>query len=324
LFLVWEKLSLVREGGKMFERAVKRVIKGALWRAQTYIQRLDEPDEDHKYDQDDYVYPWLNSIFVKLLTEAPGVLRLDYTWGFLHGVHLAKELGINRVSVIEFGVAGGNGLVSLDRAAEKIERILGVGIDVYGFDTGVGLPKPKDYRDLPNIFRESSFQMDVEALKKRLTRAQLVIGLVEDTVPKFIESKPPPVAFVSFDLDYYSSTMQAFKLLEAEEALLLPRVHCYFDDILGLTYSDYTGERLAISEFNASHPMRKISPIYGLRHFLPKAHAQSWWSEMFYMAHIFDHKLYGRPDGLVRQMHRYSLSLKDNESGASETAKSRT
>src|SRR4030095_11163560 len=129
----------------MFEKTVKRVVKAALWRARRYVRRLDEETaaeeaQRHNYDHDDYAYPWLNSIFMKLLSEERGVLRPSYTWGVLHGVHLAKTLGINRWSIIEFGVAGGNGLISLDRIAERIEAILGVGIEVYGFDTGVGLP----------------------------------------------------------------------------------------------------------------------------------------------------------------------------------------
>lgn len=121
----------------MFKKMVKRVVKGVLWRAQSWLE------EDHNYDQDDFAYPWLNSIFMKLLIEGHGVLRSNYIWGVLHGVHLAKALGINRVSVIEFGVAGGNGLISLERIAETIEAILEVGIDVYGFDTGIGLPNQK-------------------------------------------------------------------------------------------------------------------------------------------------------------------------------------
>ena len=60
--------------------------------------------------------------------------------------------------------------------------------------------------------------------------------------------------------------MHAFKLFEADRSMLLPRVHCYFDDIIGLTYSEFNGERLAIAEFNNAHPMTKISPIFGLRH----------------------------------------------------------
>src|SRR5262249_55178895 len=143
--------------------------------------------------------------------------------------------------------------------------------------------------------------MDVSALKRRLTRSRLHLGLVEESVPKFIGSQPAPIAFVSFDLDYYSSTVHAFKLFEADQSLLLPRVHCYFDDILGFTCSEFTGEPLAISEFKQKHAMRKISPVFGLRHFLPPEFRDEAWSEMMYMAHLFDHDLYGTKDGLVRR-----------------------
>jgi hypothetical protein len=263
---------------------------------------IESRNTDHKGKQDEFAYERLNSIFKKLVAEPACSARPYYTWGVLQGAHLGKAMGINRISVVEFGVAGGNGLISLERIAEKVEPIFGVNIDVYGFDTGGGLPKPLDYRDCPNLWSAGYFPMDKGKLQRRLRRAQLVLGLIEDTGPKFIESKPSPVAFVSFDLDYYSSTMQAFKLLEAEQSLLLPRIYCYFDDIIGFTYSEYNGERLAISEFNAAHPMRKISPIYGLKHFLPKPHADSWWAEMFYIAHAFDHELYNRPDGSIKRV----------------------
>ena len=79
----------------------------------------------------------------------------------------------------------------------------------------------------------------------------------------------------------------------------LARIHCYFDDIMGFTFSEYTGERLAITEFNNAHQMRKISPIFGFKYFLPKSYSGHLWSDQMYMAHIFDHDLYGRSDGLV-------------------------
>jgi hypothetical protein len=75
-------------------------------------------------------------------------------------------------------------------------------------------------------------------------------------------------------------------------------VYCYFDDIIGYTYSDYTGERLAIAEFNKAHDMRKLSPIYGLKHLVPSSYAQAWWVDLLYLAHIFDHSFYGHPDEL--------------------------
>jgi hypothetical protein len=276
-------------------------------RIRSYVKSLEAeasmgPDQklNGVYDPNRYqfAYLWLNSILTKLLSEEGKALRPKYTWGVLQGVHLAKVLGIDRVSVIEFGVAGGNGVVSLERIAERIEDILGVGIDVYGFDTAHGLPKPVDYRDCPNLWSQGLYRMDEEKLQKRLQRARLVLGLVDETIPQFIKSKPSPVAFVSFDLDYYTSTVQALKLLEADPALLLPRIYCYFDDILGFTYSEYNGERLAISEFNSSHNMRKISRIYGLRHFLPSTYSQAPWSEQYYIAHIFDHDLYCEKDNL--------------------------
>lgn len=289
----------------MFRKRIKAVLKGVVREIRDQIEWWDQEENEERsrsrnFDQDPFVYPWLNSLLVKLLREKGNAFRPHFTWGMLQAAHLSSVLGIKRISVIEFGVAGGNGLVSLEEVAKGVEALMGVGIDVYGFDTGVGLPKPVDYRDLPNAYQESDFCMNVDKLKKRLSKAQLFLGHVETTITKFIDLRPAPVAFISFDLDYYTSTMQAFKLFEAVPAVLLPRIHCYFDDILGFTFSEFTGERLAISDFNHTHQMRKISPIYGLRYFLPPPCANEQWVEGIYLAHIFEHPLYGVNDGLSK------------------------
>jgi hypothetical protein len=216
----------------------------------------------------------------------------NYTWGVIQAGNLAKTLGVPRISVVEFGVAGGNGLVALEKISERVSAHYDVGIDVYGFDTGVGLPQPEDYRDLPDILCQGDFPMDVTMLRKHLTKAQLFLGLVEETITKFIQSSPAPVAFISFDMDFYSSTMQGFKLLEAADTVLLPRVYCFFDDIFAC--GDFNGERLAISDFNASHLTRKISHIYGLQYFLPNGIGNGMLWDKYHMAYIFDHVLYGK------------------------------
>jgi hypothetical protein len=218
----------------------------------------------------------------------------------MQGTHLAKALGYDRISVIEFGVAGGKGLLSLEKIAQKFERIYKINIDIYGFDTGTGLPKPKDYRDLPNMYREGRFPMDINKLKTRLEKAQLMLGLIEDTIGEFIQSSPAPIAFIAVDLDYYSATIHALRCLVSEEKILLPRIYCYFDDILGRSCCEYNGERLAIAEFNESNRMRKIAPIYGLKFYLPHSFSNQMWLEKFFMAHIFDHALYGHPDKLEK------------------------
>jgi hypothetical protein len=298
----------------MLKTLVKGILRKTLDGVRLLKNWVEEPlmPNPQVAEESDLAYPWLNSLLTRVTQENSRIFRPNYAWGVLQGSHLAKSLGFKQVSVIEFGVAGGNGLVALDRIAEKVQDILDINIDVYGFDTGVGLPKPADYRDLPSLWVEGAFPMDVKRLKSRLVRANLVLGPVEKTVPEFLASHPAPVGFISFDLDYYSSTMQAFKLLEADQKMLLPRIYCYFDDILGHIYSDFTGERLAIQDFNAAHPMRKISPMYGLKHFLPKPYDQQEWAEMIYLAHVFDHRLYSAHDGLVKPV-RYHKGGQLNE-----------
>jgi hypothetical protein len=247
----------------------------------------------------DFVSDHLNYRLLQMRKARPDI-RTHFAWGVLSAAHLAKSLGVPRISAIEFGVAGGNGLVALEQIAEDVSRLYGIGIDVYGFDTGVGLPKPEDYRDLPNLYRASGFRMDEAKLRGRLKHARLILGNVSDTIRGFMDSGPAPVGFVSIDVDLYTSTRAVVQLFDGDAAVLLPRVYCYFDDILGETFSEFTGERLAIAEFNAAHAMRKISPIFGLRYFLQPPHTMERWPDQMFIAHLFDHDWYGRYAGTAR------------------------
>ena len=210
---------------------------------------------------------------------------------------MAKTLNYKEISIIEFGVAGGNGLVELEEIVGIIEKIYDLKIDIYGFDMGTGLTPPLDYRDLPFLFQEGFFPMDIDNLNKRLHKSKVILGPIDKTINDFIKSKPNPVAFIAFDMDLYSSTKASFKLLESDSDLLLPRIHCYFDDIMGYSYSDFNGERLAINEFNESHKQKKISPIYGLNSFIWNS---ANWTENIYMIHIFEHNLYCSNDGMLQ------------------------
>jgi hypothetical protein len=280
---------------------LKRALRAAQKRMKRWLEEEDHAPEAEPPVPFDNSYAWIRATFLRLMrdphfTRRPVTRKAGYVWGALQGVGLAKVLGLHRVSVIEFGVAGGAGLLALERIAEAVEELLEVEVEVYGFDTGSGLPKPQDYRDSPNLYMGGDYPLDKAQLEPRLRRARLKLGLVEETVPAFLASGFSPVAFVSIDLDLYSSTRDALRLFDANQEALLPRVYCYFDDINGYTHSDYTGERLAIAEFNEAHATRKLSPIYGLKHFVPPAYANAWWVDLLYLAHIFDHSLYGAPD----------------------------
>ena len=139
--------------------------------------------------------------------------RPNYGYCLYNAAKLAARLGYPRMSAIEFGVAGGNGLISLERHAATICNLLQIEIEIYGFDTGQGLPKPIDYRDLPYHWKEGFYKMDRQALESRLQRAKLVLGDVADTLVTFFEKyRPAPIGAISFDLDFYSSTKNALAI----------------------------------------------------------------------------------------------------------------
>ncbi len=224
--------------------------------------------------------------------------RPHYLWGVMLGAHTARVLGVERIAAIEFGVAGGNGLLELERAATTAAEVIGVEVVPVGFDTGTGMPPPADHRDVPFVIREGYFPMDERALRERLRSAELVLGPVAETLPAWDRGEHPPVGFVAFDLDYYSSTMEAFVLLEGPAERLLPRIACYFDDVLGYGWSDFNGERAAIADFNDAHAQRKIAKVHGLRYELPPSEFMLPWHEKLYVAHLFDHPLYDAAEPL--------------------------
>jgi hypothetical protein len=251
------------------------------------------------YSKDAFRYNFLKDKMNQIVSNGSLYNRPQYVWGVLSAADLARNLGIERISVIEFGVASGQGLKSLEAISKKVEELLQVQIDVFGFDTGQGLPAPVDYRDLPNVWTDGYFPMDKEKLMGELDNAKLFIGLVKDTVKEFALTNPSPIGFIAFDLDLYSSTKDAFQLFDStNNNLFLPRIHCYFDDVHGWTYSDFNGELLAISEFNNQNSHKKISKIYGLRYLINIKN--SYWPEQIYLLHIFDHELYNRNDGLLQ------------------------
>jgi hypothetical protein len=227
--------------------------------------------------------------------------RPQYAFGVYSAAKLAAGLRLNGISIIEFGVAGGNGLVALERIAEAMAQRFDLHIDVYGFDTGEGMPAPCDYRDVPCVWGQGFYRTDVDSLKSRLNRAHLLLGDVSETIPKFLtNSAIQPIGFVAFDLDYYSSTKKAFRVFAGPSTTVLPRVFCYFDDIVEpqqAYLNEYLGELCAIREYNLENEKRKITKIQGLP-FL-RQHPDMW-NEQMYVHHDFGHLLYERlvtPEG---------------------------
>ena len=188
--------------------------------------------------------------------------RMHYAVCIWAAAQEAKRLGHDAVSVIEFGVAGGNGLLEAQMHAREISRLLGIHIEVYGFDIGTGLPVIENaVENMGNIFKSGLFKMDQELLSMQLEdRTHLVLGNIEDTIRDFMEKYNAPVVGALFvDVDLYSSTKPILSWLEQKDEYFLPRVFMYFDDISAL--QEGMGEEKAIIEFNQTNNGRiRISP----------------------------------------------------------------
>lgn len=217
--------------------------------------------------------------------------RPQYAYCIYSAAKLAKRLGYEKISVLEFGVAGGNGLVNAEYHAKKTEDATGVAVEVYGFDTGEGLPRPEDYRDLPYIWQDGFYRMDKEVLETRLSRAKLVLGNVNTTLDAFFsENDVAPIGCIFHDLDYYSSTRDSFRVFDLDERHRLPRIFNYFDDVLGndlSLYNEFTGERLAIKKYNTAHDTSKIAPVHHFKRVAPFP-----WHSTIFIHHDFEHRDY--------------------------------
>jgi hypothetical protein len=224
---------------------------------------------------------------------------------------LATRLGYPTVSAIEFGCGGGNGLLNAEMHISELEKLFPVKFELYGFDTGEGLPPAKDYRDFPHYFKSGYYKMDAQRLGSKLTRAKLVLGEVKDTCKTFFEEyNPAPIGCIFHDLDFYSSTMDSFSLFEADQVHFLPRVFMYFDDINGdntWLVSDFAGELLAIEEFNKAHPLKKITANRAM----PVIYPDQWWVRQIYILHDFQHPKYNDFVAVEEQnQHRTNIRLR--------------
>lgn len=239
--------------------------------------------------------------------------RPQYGYGVHRACQLASKLGITRITAVEFGVAGGNGLVAMETNAAEIAELTGVAVDVVGFDTGGGLYEPADARDMPYFFAAGAYAMDVPALEGRLRHARLILGDATETFAEFLASEPAPIGFMSFDMDVYSATKGVLGHLAegSDHARFLPRTPVYFDDVAGWQgqdYNPYAGELLAIDEFNAENREVKLAEDRTFRT-LPVNHT---WHHGTYTLHRFAHPQY---DTYVSPADATSLSLRPGPQG---------
>ncbi len=218
------------------------------------------------------------------------VVRQQHAFCLLEAADLAVKQGIDRLTVIEFGVANGAGLLNICAIAKRVTRETGVEFDIVGFDTGKGMPPAVDYRDHPDLYGAGDFPLqDRDQLLARLPEnAKILFGDVSSTLGRFLESDPAPIGFVSFDLDYYSSTKDALGIFAAADpSAYLPTTLVYIDDIQFREHNAFCGEFLAINEFNQEPILRRITPYNFLRK--RRIFTRALWVDQIFVAHVLDH-----------------------------------
>ena len=189
------------------------------------------------------------------------MLKQAYAYGVLDAADIARRDGVEEVALLEFGVARGEGLLNLQRLAQRVQTETGVRFRIYGFDTGVGMPASDDPRDHPDVYGSGDFPMDEAALRRLLgAQTELILGDVAETVPGFVDTLPAGVrvGFVSIDVDSYAATRHALQVLLGPAERYLSAATVYFDDIIYDFHNSWQGELLALHEFNAEQTQRKI------------------------------------------------------------------
>ena len=121
----------------------------------------------------------------------------QYLYGLSAAARTARAVGADAFTAIEFGVAGGNGLVAMERHATWVSERTGIQIEIHGFDAGSGMPPSDDLHDCPFHFHGGEFAMDEGALRSRLSSSKLWLGEVGSRVNQFIATPAAPIGFVA-------------------------------------------------------------------------------------------------------------------------------
>jgi len=222
------------------------------------------------------------------------IRRRHYAYCTLTAADLAKQRGLQSVTVTELGVASGDGMLNLCGIARNVSLLTGIDIKVVWFDTGRGMPPPRDYRDHPDLHQAGDFpMMNIERLRSTLpSNAELILGEFRETIPGFVRRLSPdsPLGFAAIDIGYYSSAVEALGLFaNRDPQKYLPSTLLYLDDINQISNSRFTGELLAVEEFNAAHLMRKIDRRRYLRG--ERIFKNAAWIDQIFVLHVLDHPM---------------------------------
>lgn len=283
----------------------KKLLEPRIWR-RIYIERLGEP----------LIYN-IAALFVALFGTVRQkiaydlILRQPYAFCIQEAADLAKKHGINKLTLMEFGVAAGAGLLNLCLIASKVTKETGIEFEIVGFDSGEGMPPARDYRDHPEKYFTGDFPViDRRKLLERLpSNARIIFGDIKQSLATFSEQVRAPIGVICIDVDYYWSAKESLEVMLFEAHKYLPMVYMYFDDVQDIDDNEFCGELSAIKEFNAdpARLQRRIASANFLNEL--RIFKRAIWHKQIYLGHIFDHE-FRSVDYIAR--HRKNVNVLTN------------
>lgn len=260
----------------------KKLLQPRIWR-RIYLERLGEP---FLYNIASILVLIFGSFIKKIDYDL--VPRQPYAFGLKTAFIEAKSIDIKKIIIIEFGVASGAGLFNLAQIAKRLSAEYSVDYEIIGFDTGKGMPQPIDYRDHPEKYGFEDFPPLGLSPEELPEKTRLIIGDIASSLPEYKKQldEDSRIAFVSIDVDYYSSTKDCLSIFTGLQSNYLPKVVVYLDDVNNIDHNQYCGELLAISEFNSKDSPRKICKMTQLRNW--RIFKNALWLDQMYFSHILD------------------------------------
>ena len=157
----------------------------------------------------------IESILASKAFKKAGGQRKDY---YRYVLEKAPQNGL----WLEFGVSEGTTATTLCRYRRGI---------VYGFDSFEGLPEDWDTGGQDGVFKKGSFSVSQSKINKmmdKIDNLSLVVGLFEETLPRFLSEHKDNCALIHIDCDLYSSTKTVLDHLEPR---IVPGTVIMFDEI---------------------------------------------------------------------------------------------
>jgi hypothetical protein len=260
----------------------KKILLARIWK-RIYIERLCEPILYNIISL--FIFVFGN--FVKKI-EYDLVPRCPYAFGVNLAFAEATKQNTKKILIIEFGVASGAGLFNLAYIAKRLSKIYNIDYEVIGFDTGLGMPPPVDYKDHPEKYRAGDFPPLNLPENKLPKKTEIYYGEIKETVNliKSYHEQGVKIGFISVDVDYYSSTASCLASLTFDQSFYLSSTVLYFDDVYNIDHNEFCGELLAINEFNQTNKFRKICKMTQLKDW--RIFKNAVWLDQMYFLHVLD------------------------------------